>query len=113
MKINDLKPPVQNRNDFSLSRLKFTPESSGCYVIATYFDDIIYIGQASNLKVRMSQHLKSMHKIGLTPVGKGVFFYYSIVEQRKLSNLERGWINQFELTEGKLPILNLKRAPNT
>lgn len=112
MKIAELNPKILDKIEFQLSKVKFLPEKKGCYVIANFSDDIMYIGQTINLKSRLKQHLESVEKTKLTPIGKAYFFYFKILEQEKeLNKLERGWLNAFELKEGQIPILNSVRGP--
>lgn len=112
MKITELNPKVTLKTDFHLSKAKFVPGQFGCYVLTNHSNDILYIGQTNNLKARIKQHLDNPHKTGLTELGVAHFFYYKIVDkERELNKLERGWLNHFELIEGKIPILNSLHAP--
>jgi len=112
MKITELIPVVINKTDFRLSKVKFLPEIFGCYVITNYYGDILYIGQTNNLRTRINTHLNDIHKTQNTELGKAFYLYYNVVgKEIHLSKLERGWLNHFELVEGKLPLLNSVRAP--
>jgi len=113
MKITELFPKVISKSEFHLSKVKFLPDTFGCYVITTFFNDILYIGQTNNLRIRIKQHLDSSKKTKISELGKGFFFYFNIVDRQvDLSKLERGWLYQFELAEGKLPIFNSIRSPS-
>lgn len=112
MKIAELTPPVLNKASFHLSKVKFLPQSPGCYVITNFHDDILYIGQTNNIKSRVNTHLNDLHKTQITELGKAIHVYYNLVDKEiHLSRLERGWLNDFELKEGRLPLLNSFRGP--
>jgi len=112
MNIKDLLPPTENKIEFHLSKLNFLPELNSCYVISNFFGEILYIGLTNNLKRRVKEHLESREKTKLTQKGKGYFLYYKIIEREiELKIHERSWLNQFELMEGKLPILNSIHSP--
>lgn len=112
MKITELYPEVTSKTEFHLSKVKFVPEVYGCYVITNFFNDILYIGLTNNLKTRIKQHLDNPHKTKLTELGVAHYFYYKAVDnESELTKLERGWFNHYELTEGKLPILNSVHSP--
>lgn len=112
MKITELNPKVVLKSEFHLSKVKFVPERFGCYALTNYSNDIMYIGQTNNLKSRMIQHLKNSKKTKLTDLGVTYYFHYKIVEKEsELNKLERGWLNHFELAEGKIPVLNSVHGP--
>ena len=112
MKITELKPIVSNKTEFHLSKVKFIPVEHGCYVLTNYLNDILYIGKANNLNIRIKQHLENPLKTEITALGVAYFYYYkTVINENELFKLERGWLNHFELKEGKLPILNSIHAP--
>ena len=112
MNVLELNPKPQNRIEFHFNKLKFLPEKEGCYVITNYSGDILYIGLTNNLKARYKQHLDTPKKVELTEIGIAYYFYYLIInDENKLNKFERGWLNHYELVEGKLPILNSKHSP--
>lgn len=112
MKVLELNPKPKTKIEFHFNKLKFIPETLGCYVITNFLDDILYIGLTNNLKVRYKQHLDTPKKVALTELGVAYYFYYAILnDENKLNKLERGWINYFELIEGRLPILNSVHSP--
>ena len=111
MNISSLRPIPVNKIEFNLSKLKFSPTESGCYILTNFFDEIMYIGQADNLQRRMKNHLENPHKTGLTEIGKAYWFWYMTFDPNNLSKLERGWLNLYELNHGKLPFLNSIHAP--
>lgn len=112
MKYFELHPKPENKIEFHLSKLKFIPEREGCYMISNFSGDIMYIGLTNNLKIRFKQHLNSTKKVELTKIGIAFYFFYLLVnDKNKLNQLERGWLNHYELVEGKLPILNTIHTP--
>jgi len=84
---------------------------AGCYVLATFNNDIIYIGLSESLFGRFQQHLGNSEKTNPTKDGKAVWFYYTIYDTTNLAKLERTWINQFVAIHGQLPILNKINSP--
>ena len=112
MKVSELNPKVIDKTEFQLSKVKFVPSKIGCYVITNFQHEIMYIGQTVNLKNRIKKHLENTEKTKLTPIGKAYYFYYKTIEKEKdLNKLERGWLNEYELKEGQIPILNSVRGP--
>lgn len=112
MKVLELNPKPKNKIEFQFNKLKFIPNEFGCYVLTNFLGDILYIGLTNNLKVRYKQHLDTPKKVSMTELGVAYYFYYLILnDEAKLNKLERGWMNHFELLEGKLPILNSVHSP--
>jgi hypothetical protein len=109
--VKELLPPPGQRCDFSYRRCKFVPATSGCYALTTFFTDILYIGLAVDLGRRIVEHLNSRDKPDLTPLGRAYWFYFCPVEQLRLPGVERGWLNQYELQHGTLPVLNKIHSP--
>jgi hypothetical protein len=111
MKIEQLSPKPDNKIRFKLSFFGSVPKISGCYVLTTFEDSILYIGLAKNLNVRFQQHLDNYKKTQPTLNGKAVWFYYMEYDITNLPKLERTWLNQFETTQGEFPILNKVSSP--
>jgi hypothetical protein len=111
MKIEQLLPKPDNKVPFKLSSYKNVPKISGCYVLSTFENDILYIGLSDNLYNRFKQHLDNPEKTYPTPNGKAVWFYYMEYDKINLPKLERTWLNQFEGIHGELPILNKVHSP--
>jgi hypothetical protein len=73
-------------------------------VLATFDEDVLYVGLAKNLGRRMGQHLDSPEKVNATSLGRAVwFFWLSCVE---LNKVERTWMNIYAQHHGTLPVLN-------
>ena len=111
MKVEQLIPQPLDRVSFKLSSFKQVPNTAGCYVLATFADDILYIGLSNNLHNRFQQHLNNSEKTNPNNEGKAIWFYYILCDDNNLPRLERSWLNQFEIEQGELPILNKIRSP--
>jgi hypothetical protein len=111
MKIDSLVPKPINKVQFKLAFYKSVPAESGCYVLATFDNDILYIGLASNLNNRFKQHLDNPEKTNPTNNGKAIWFYYTTFDPKNLPKLERTWLNQFSDIHGQLPTLNKIYSP--
>jgi predicted GIY-YIG superfamily endonuclease len=74
--------------------------------------EIIYIGQATNLRSRLTQHLDGGKRDALTTLGRASFVWHRRVAGKgALSALERGWLQSCEIADGILPPLNKITAP--
>jgi len=111
MKVEDLIPQPKDRVHFNLSSYKSVPKVTGCYVITTFDNDILYIGLSENLNDRFQQHLNNPMKTSPTKIGRAVWFYFATYDPKNLPHLERTWINQFVALHGQLPILNKVNSP--
>ena len=111
MKIEELVPLPISKIKFTLSSFKLVPKDAGCYVLSTFENDILYIGQAINIYARFIQHLDNAEKTKPTEEGRAVWFYYLKYNDKNLSALERSWLNQFSGKHGRRPILNRVDAP--
>jgi excinuclease UvrABC nuclease subunit len=111
MKVYELQPPPTKKLLFQRDQYLQVPELSGCYVLANTDDDILYAGQAVNLKQRFQHHLDNPEKTHPTREGIAWKFWYLKYDNKKLSFLENTWLQEFQQREGKLPILNKVQAP--
>lgn len=111
MKASSLVPKTEGRVGFSYDALRSVPDRSGCYALAAFGDEILYIGQSENICARMEQHLDDPKKCGQTPMGKAFWLYYKLCPVRDLDSLENGWVNEHILREGKMPFFNKVRPP--
>jgi len=110
MRIIELMPSPTERVGFSRSEYRKVPQVSGCYVLATFLSDILYVGRTVNLHDRFQQHLDDPEKTQPTSDGKAIWFYYLPWEESGIEVLENTWLNDYEIHNGRLPILNKKRA---
>ncbi len=111
MKLEKLIPLPQSKVHFKLSSFKKVPKEKGCYILATFEKDILYIGLSENLNDRFQAHLANPEKTNPTIEGKAIWFYFSAYDPKNLPKLERTWINQFVAVHGRLPILNKVNSP--
>jgi len=109
MKAYDLVPRPQEKRPFRANQRLYIPEQSGCYVLSTLDETIVYIGLSNFLSRRFSEHLDNPEKTGPTPFGKAVWFHWLIC--KNLEQTERTWLNAHEVDEGKLPYLNKHHSP--
>lgn len=111
MKIEELKPFPSEKVLFSLASFKSVPKDSGCYVLTTFDNQILYIGLSDNLHKRFKQHLGNLEKTKPTKGGKAIWFYFMLYNPKNLEQLERTWLNHFSNVHGRRPILNKADSP--
>ena len=111
MNVKELIPLPNKRIRFDISSFKSVPKDSGCYILTTFTENILYVGLAINLYSRFIQHLNNPEKTNPTIEGKAVWFYYQFYNKFNLPQLERTWLNQFEVRHCRLPILNKTSSP--
>jgi len=111
MKIDELTPKPTDKVLFKLASSNAVPNECGCYVLASFENDILYIGLASKLNNRFKQHLDSPEKTSPTLEGKAIWFHFAIFDSKNLPKLERTWLNLFSSKHGRLPILNKVNSP--
>ena len=109
MKIQNLDPCPKHRENFRRDRQKFLPNTSGCYVLASFQDVVLYVGLGENLRRRFGNHLDDPKKTSMTKNGKAFFFYWLVCDE--LENIERTWLNECEIVDGTLPVLNRIASP--
>jgi hypothetical protein len=109
MNILELIPPPQAYEAFRRNSCIFVPQTRGCYVLTTFLNEVLYIGQAVDLRRRMTEHLDTPEKIRETPVGRAIFFHWLAYED--IGMLERTWMNINIQHEGRLPVLNKVYSP--
>ena len=102
-----IKPKIENTIEFEFSKLNKAPETYGCYIISNFDNEIMYIGKATSLRNRMAGHLDTPEKNIKTRLGKAYWFSYKMCnDEFEISRLEKGWLNEYELKTGELPIFN-------
>ncbi len=113
MNINKLTPAPQEKDKvkFDLRNYHKVPQESGCYVITTYEENILYIGKSVNINDRFKQHLDDPKKTGATSKGLAFWFHWLEWDKTQLNALEGGWANFYKATEGERPIMNLIDPP--
>jgi len=113
VKICQLNPAPLRRIQFKGWQQRVSaPREPGCYVIASFIDEILYIGQSVNIANRMHDHLTDDSKRRRAVGGVGYWFYYTICDRgQDLNALERGWVLQHISHEGKYPPFNKVMPP--
>ena len=111
MKVDKLHPRPQEKVPFQLSAYLQVPEDSGCYVLTSFKERILYIGQSKNLRRRFEEHLDNLAKTQATSQGRAVWFHWLLHKELHLNALERGWLNAYVAIEGNLPVLNAVSPP--
>lgn len=109
MNIDQLNPSPIKSESFKRNRLRFVPETSGCYALATFGKTVLYIGLAKNLRKRFNDHLDTPAKTAETKLGRAVLFFW--IESAELNKIERTWLNIHTNQEGSLPLLNSIYSP--
>ena len=109
MKLDMLVPKPVKHETFKRHRERFVPEKSGCYVLTTFANDVLYVGLAKNLRSRMNNHLDSDEKTAPTALGRATYFYW--LECLEIEKIERTWMNIHIQHEGVLPPLNTVYSP--
>ena len=112
MKVDKLRPPPNERTEFAWSHHVTVPGLPGCYVLANYSEEVLYVGLASvSIRDRMGIHLDTEAKRKPGPFGVPFWFYYLLIPSGPVAPTERGWMNQAILEDGSMPILNKVYSP--
>lgn len=107
MKVTQVTPSIEETIEFSFSAFKKAPTTFGCYIISNFNLEIMYIGKATSLRDRLIKHLDTPEKNKNTNLGKAYWFSFKKSDDEfEISRLEKGWLNDYELNEGALPIFN-------
>jgi hypothetical protein len=106
LKVREIVPTVEHTVAFELYALGRISDGSGCYCLANAGGDIIYIGQAVELRRRLIEHFESDKRTAWTEYGRISVVWWRGEETIRLDALERGWINAAVLRDGRLPPLN-------
>ena len=111
MRINQLVPQLDKQVEFSLRYRRFIPKEAGCYALAAYNDEVLYLGLTEDLHRRFAQHRNGKEKCSKTPQGTAFWFYYLTCPMKELNRIERSWLNQHEELHGVWPVLNKVFSP--
>ena len=112
MKIEQLHPIPHRRTQFAWSHNVVAPSEPGCYALATYNLDVLYVGLASaSIRDRMCIHLDTEEKRKGGTQGVPFWLYYLLCPAKDVNRLERGWMNQSILIQGDIPTLNKIYSP--
>lgn len=112
MKVDRLKPLPDKRTQFAWSHHVIAPEQPGCYALATYSGEVLYVGLAtSSVRDRMGIHLDTPKKRKANVLGAAFWFYYLVCNPAEVNAVERGWMNQTIMEDGAIPLLNSVYSP--
>lgn len=112
MLISDLSPSVSIRKQFLWSENRDVPAVAGCYAIASYDLLVLYVGLATkSIKARMADHLDSAEKRRGAGLVLPYWFYFRTFASQEVHAVERGWLNESILRDGKFPPLNHAHSP--
>lgn len=112
MTVEQLRPKPTQRVRFEWPYKGSVPEQSGCYVLATYRKDVLYVGLATtSIRSRMVVHLDTKEKRQGAPNGVPYWFYFIELAPENVHSVERGWMNQSILEDESVPVLNSVYSP--
>ena len=111
MNTRELIPAAPHRVRFSLSARKHVPEVAGCYALAAFGDEILYVGMAKNLQRRLCQHCDDETKRNRIRGTVATWFYFVLCDEAELWRIERGWMNQYQERHVELPPMNKVYSP--
>jgi hypothetical protein len=112
MRVDQLLPKPDQRTRFDWSHNVTVPDKPGCYALATYSGDVLYVGLTTgSIRSRMGCHLDTDAKRKGTDLGAPFWFDYLVGDSTTVAAVERGWMNQAILTDGEKPPLNKVYSP--
>ena len=82
------------------------PNSAGCYMIANAYHEVLYIGQTTDLRRRMNEHLVDVRITSLTRIGRATWFHYQRLDDVVLRDAEDRLLMQYTAVVGRRPPLN-------
>src|SRR5690606_29437671 len=102
-----LNPKIEKTLEFEYFNQKKIPINFGCYIISNFNNEIMYIGKATSLRNRFTNHLETEEKISQTSLGKAYWFSFrKCKDSFEIAKMERGWLNDYVLNKGELPMFN-------
>ena len=111
MRVDELTPAVVKRVQFTFRYQKRVPNEPGCYVLATFEGDVLYVGLSENLNRRFGQHRGHKKKCEVTTLGRAFWFYFLEQPEKEIHRVERAWLNHYRSLHGEFPILNGVASP--
>ena len=108
MNVASLEPLVDKKVSFDPRYNMFVPETPGCYILSTMYDEVLYIGETNNLRRRMSEHLDDSRITGRTYLGLATWFNFRELPCERTYPTEQNMLSQFTFKEGRWPLLNRK-----
>ena len=113
MKVDRLTPAPSQKTQFAWSHHATLPDLPGCYALATYAGDVLYVGLATtSIRSRVESHLDSpLKRKGVEPLGVPFWVHYILRPAIEVGPIERGWMNTAILEDGEMPPLNRVYSP--
>jgi len=112
MNVDRLRPLPNHKTRFAWSHHVTVPERTGCYALATYEGNVLYVGLATtSIRDRVGVHLDTREKRIPSSRGAAYWLYYILCEPAEVGPVERGWMNQAILEDGDKPALNKIYSP--
>jgi excinuclease UvrABC nuclease subunit len=111
MNVIELDPVITDYCQFSFREHKFVPKESGCYVLANFNKEILYIGKSEDLYRRFAEHRDNKEKTAQTSQGTAFWFFYLPCDTKEVFRIERTWLNEYATSHGNLPPLNKIQSP--
>jgi hypothetical protein len=111
MNIDRLVPQPTHCETFKRNRERLVPAGSGCYVLTTFLQLVLYVGLTESLRRRFGEHLDNPKKTTQTEFGTAFLFHW--LETADTYKVERTWLNIHIQNEGRLPTLNGMYSPTS
>ena len=106
MKVQDLNARYTGRARYARWAQGDVPQTSGCYAFTNVYDDVLYVGQSTNLYRRFEQHLDDTRMDGNPTTGLTHWFYYFEVPEMELKRTEDALLARHKFHTTHLPPLN-------
>lgn len=106
MKVAELDSEIKCRVGFELRFSIGVPSKPGCYMLASFYGDVLYVGMTNNLQRRMEEHLDNSRMMQRTSFGLASWFYFRSLSEECLYQTERHLLSRYKFKEGQLPPLN-------
>ena len=114
MNIKNLRPEPADRIRFSYVIGPFVPSAPGCYALATFAHEVLYVGLASvSIRSRFFHHLDDPHKTASRSIGMPFWCFYLRLDTLRVNQVERAWLHEAILLDGCWPPLNRVDSPLT
>ena len=108
MKITSLDSRFTARARFALWDRNEVATVSGCYALTNVIDDVLYIGETTNLRRRFEQHRGDHRMNGNSTIGITHWFYFFTCLESERIRTEDGLLSVHKFNTGSLPPLNRK-----
>ena len=108
MKIRDLDQRFTDRARFALWDRNAVTKRSGCYALTNVVDEVIYIGETTDLRMRFEQHRADPRMDGIPAIGHAHWFYFFTCSEIELIRTEDSLLTKHKFSTGSLPPLNRK-----